>query len=114
MILFFFKSEETWPKLTNVTEHADMFPVSFLLVILLLWAQKYAHQKQTGLSCKQLALYCCKESQARAEKLCVRVGQLLLLLPLQHATILCVGFDSCTPLEAVLGIFQQRQIIKNE
>lgn len=44
----------------------------------------------------------------------MRVGQLLLLLPLQHATILCVGFNSCTLLEAVLGIFQQLQIIKNE
>lgn len=50
----------------------------------------------------------------RAEKLCVRVGQLLLPLPLQCATILWVGFDSCTRLEAVLGIFQQLQIIKNE
>jgi len=101
-------------QINQCAEHADMFPVSFLLIILLLWTQEYAHQKQTGLSCKQLTLYCCKKSQSRAEKLCVKVSQLLLLLPLQHATILCVGFDSCTLLEVVLGIFQQLQIIKTE
>lgn len=44
----------------------------------------------------------------------MKVGQLLLLLPLQKAAILCVGFDSCTLLEAILGIFEQLQIIKNE
>lgn len=57
---------------------------------------------------------CTAARSPRAEKLCVRVGQVLLFLPLQHATILCVGFDSCAPLEAVLGIFQQLQIITNE
>lgn len=42
----------------------------------------------------------------------MKMGQLLLLLPLQRATILRVGFDSCALLEAVLGIFHQLWIIK--